>query len=73
MIAWAPLLAADITPYLKVIFAIVAITIMAINHLLAGLKKARKPLPPASGMPARGAAGSTPRPSPELNAERSAS
>ncbi len=46
MIAWVPLAAADLEPYLKLIGLIVAVSIMAINHLLAGLKKARAQLPP---------------------------
>jgi len=46
MIAWGPLAAADLEPYLKLIGLIVALSIMAINRLLTGLKKSRAELPP---------------------------
>jgi hypothetical protein len=66
MIAWAPLAAADID-YIKLIGVVVAISIWAINHLLAGLKKSRAQAPPPNATPPHDPAAASMRK--DLNAE----
>jgi hypothetical protein len=68
-IAWlaaAPLFAADVD-YLKLIAVVVGVSMMAINHLLAGLKKAKAQQAPPDGPRPAVPPGGTPQP--DLNAE----